>query len=195
MTVSWQNVSRRICRVIVCCFEVEWIFFFILLCKKAISVRFESPLVIGLLYSTVIYIYFPWGGPEQHFCWPGRLRLNPLLIKSQVEISLHMITIYLSGEMFLHCTSPWRGSQSRISFSIGNLYWRQMNQDAKGDQHQDRSRGPGAKTLSLLRPQKTHTLAPGQEINISCQQTELPKAREWYAVEHHFISLHGSRNA
>lgn len=61
--------------------------------------------------------------------------------------------------MSLHCTSPWRGSQSRISFSIGNLYWRQMNQDAKGDQHQDRSRGPGAKTLSL-RPQKTHA-SPG----------------------------------
>lgn len=35
-----------------------------------------------------------------------------------------------------------------------------MNQDAKGDQHQDRSRGPGAETLSLLRPQKTHT-SPG----------------------------------
>lgn len=34
--------------------------------------------------------------------------------------------------MCLHCTSPWRGSQSRISFSIGNLYWRQMNHDAKG---------------------------------------------------------------
>lgn len=61
--------------------------------------------------------------------------------------------------MSLHCTSPWRGSQSRISFSIGNLYWRQMNQDAKGDQHQDRSRGPGAKTLSL-RPQETHA-SPG----------------------------------
>lgn len=35
-----------------------------------------------------------------------------------------------------------------------------MNQDAKGDQHQDRSRGPGAKTLWLLRPQKTHA-SPG----------------------------------
>lgn len=34
-----------------------------------------------------------------------------------------------------------------------------MNQDAKGDQHQDRSMGPGAKTLSL-RPQKTHA-SPG----------------------------------
>lgn len=32
-----------------------------------------------------------------------------------------------------------------------------MNQDAKGDQHQDRSRGPGAETLLLLRPRKTHT--------------------------------------
>lgn len=67
LTVSRQNAHWRICRVIV--FVWSWVifFFFILICKKAISVRFESPFVIGLLYSTVIYIYFPWGGPEQHF--------------------------------------------------------------------------------------------------------------------------------
>lgn len=52
--------------------------------------------------------------------------------------------------MCLHCTSPWRGSQSRISFSIGNLYWRQMNQDAKGGQHQDQRMGPGIKTLLVF---------------------------------------------
>lgn len=87
-----------------------------------------------------------------------------------------MTTIHLYGEMCLHCTSPWRGSQSRISFSIGNLYWRQMNQDAKGGQHQDQRMGPGIKTLLafffvcfcvvFLRPQTNK--APDQKIDTSC---------------------------
>lgn len=66
-----------------------------------------------------------------------------------------------------------------------------MNQDAKGVSIRI---NVGALESKPSFFKTTNILAPDQEIDISCQQTGLPKAKEWYALEQQLISLHGSRN-
>ena len=96
------------------------------------------------------------------------LRASPHCVQVQItffsiiDLSFQKyITISLSGntpeEMCLHCTSTWRGTQSRIWFSIGNVYWRQMNSWHQSHQtythtHLHTHTGPDHQRRLTLRP-------------------------------------------